>query len=97
MLHRGTKVAKITTVDSSVIGGISQQEKSIPTQNLEDIAPAKQELLWKLVEKSAANLNNHKQQKLFTLLLSFADVFALCNDDLGRRNKLTRTIPTGTN
>ena len=59
MLHRGTKVAKITTVDSSVIGGISQQEKSIPTQNLEDIAPAKQELLWKLVEKNATNLNNH--------------------------------------
>jgi len=88
---------KITTVDSSVIGGISQQEKSISTQNLEDIAPAKQELLWKLVEKSTANLNNHQQQKLFTLLLSFVDVFAICNDDLGRTNKLTRTIPTGTN
>ena len=60
-LHRGAKVAKITTVDSFVIGGVSQQETSIPAQNLEDIAPAKQELLWKLVEKSAANLNNHQQ------------------------------------
>jgi len=45
-------------VDSYIIGGVLQQETSIPAQNLEDIAPAKQELLWKLVEKSATSLNN---------------------------------------
>jgi len=56
-----------------------------------------QELLWELVEKSAGILDNHQQHKLFTLLLSFADVFALCNDDLGRTNKLNHSIPTGTN
>ena len=66
----------------------------MPSVMLEDISPTMQELFWELVEKSAANLNNHQQQKLFTLLLSFADVFALCNDDLERTNKLFQQVPT---
>ena len=93
-LLKGTKVAQLTTVDSSMIGGVSQQGSSV---TLEDISSAMQKLLWELVEISAANLNNHQQQKLSTLLSSFADFFALCNNDLGRTNKLSHNIPTGIN
>ena len=44
----GTKVVRITTVDSLVIGGVSQQEPSIPAPKLEDTESAKQNIIiWK--------------------------------------------------
>jgi len=98
-LHQDTKIAELIVADSSIVCGISQQESSMPSVAPKDIPLATQELLWGvyIVEKSATSLNNHQQQKLFTPLLSFADVFAFCNDDLGRTNKLSHNIPTGSN
>jgi len=69
----------------------------MPSAVTEDIPLAMQELLLGVVEKSAVNLHGYQQQELFTLLLSFADAFTFCNDDLGRTNKLSHNIPTGNN
>ena len=42
-----------------------------------------------------ASIESGEQESLFALLLEYADVFALCNDELGRTNVLQHQIYTG--
>ena len=57
------------------------------------VSPELEEALWLLAEK--ASLTPEEREKLFLLLLEYADVFALCNDELGRTNVLQHEIHTG--
>ena len=57
------------------------------------VSPELEEALWMLAEK--ASLVSEEREKLFLLLLEYADVFALCNDELGRTNVLQHEIHTG--
>ena len=50
------------------------------------VSPELEEALWLLAEK--ASLESEEQEKLFVLLLEYANVFALCNDELCRANVL---------
>jgi len=51
--------------------------------------------LWRLVENSGSTLNVQQKHHLFNLLLGFADVFAMNDNQMGRTNKLQRSINTG--
>ena len=42
-----------------------------------------------------ASIESGEQERLFVLLMEYADVFALCNDELGRTNVLQHQIHTG--
>jgi len=96
-IHKGTKVAQICEIPepeaitpaSSVGLDASTTPSNVPLE-------AKEEL-WKLVGKSAANLTAQQQEKLYKVLLGFADVFAFTESELGRTDKLQHTITTETN
>jgi len=63
-----------------------------------DVTPSvnttEQELLWEIVCGSGQGLNVQQQDKLYALLLGFADVFAFNDKQLGRTDKLKHTIDT---
>ena len=65
-----------------------------PPDTHPDVSKAEQELLWDLVCGSGQGLDVQQQDKLYALLLSFADVFALCDKQLGRTDKLQHSINT---
>ena len=80
-LYRGTRIAQlaeIKEVDDSPVMVSSVQQGTV--------SPELEQALWLLSEK--ASLESEEQEKLFLLLLEYADVFALCNDELGRTNVL---------
>ena len=64
--------------------------------NLEE--PAKEQLsldrYLSFLDRSGQGLDVQQQDKLYTLLLSFANVFALCDMQLGRTDKLQHSINT---
>ena len=59
------------------------------------VSPELEEALWLLAEK--VSFESEEQEKLFLLLLKCANVFALCNDELGRIDALQHEIHTGRN
>ena len=63
-----------------------------PPDTHPDVSKAEQKLLWDLVCGSGQGLDVQQQDKLYALLLSFADVFALCDKQLGRTDKLQHSI-----
>jgi len=50
-------------------------------------------VLWQLVE--GTSLNSQEQDKLFVLLMEYADVLALGKDQLGKTDMLQHRIHTG--
>ena len=77
-------VAEIEEVDDSHVMVSSVQHGTV--------SPELEQALWLLSEK--ASLESEEQEKLFLLLLEYADVFALCNDELGRINVFQHEIHT---
>ena len=79
-------------------------EVDTPTINVDAVSPGnfnqtvnqvKEEQLWNLVQESGAELNQGQGEVFYHLLLSYADVLACSTADLGLKDKLTHTIPTG--
>jgi transposase InsO family protein len=88
-LYAGAVIATIQPIDLPVeVGGIDCQ---VP-----DVDEQKREVLWKLVEGSAADLTPGEREIFYNLLLSYADVMASSTSDLGRTGRLQHRIDTGT-
>ena len=87
-LYRGTRItqlAEIEEVDDSLV--------MVSSVQCGTVLPQLEEALWLLAGK--ASLTSEEREKLFLLLLKYADVFALCNDELGRTNVRQHEIHTG--
>ena len=85
-LYRGTRIAQlaeIKEVDDSPVMVSSVQRGTVSSEF--------EEALWLLAEKASLT---SEEWELFLLLLEYADVFALCNDELGRTNVLQHEIHT---
>lgn len=87
--YKGNRIAHLTEVeevdDNPVLVSSVQRDENV-SRELE-------EALWALAEQ--ATLESEEQEKLFALLLEYADVFALSNDTLGRTSILQHEIHTG--
>ena len=86
-LYRGTRIAQlaeIEEVDNIPVMVFSVQQGTV--------SPELEEALWLLAEK--VSFESEEQEKLFLLLLKYANVFALCNDELGRKDVLQHEIHT---
>ena len=57
--------------------------------------PEKEEMLSRLAEENGAGLTQDEKEQFFTLLMQYADVFAISESDLGRTSSLKHEIPTG--
>jgi len=81
-IYKGTKVAKIcqipepeaTAAASSLCVDASTTSINVPSETKEE--------LWELVEKSGAGLTTQQEEKLYNVLLGFADVFAFTESEL---------------
>ena len=87
-LYKGTRIAHLTEVeevdDSMLISCV---------QCNGDISSELEAALWTLAEQ--ASLEPEEQERLFILLMEYADVFALSNDKLGRTDILQHEIYIG--
>ena len=61
----------------------------------EAVPPGKEAMLRELVEKAGPELSVSERNEFFHLLLTYADVFASSEADLGRTGKLHHAIHTG--
>ena len=85
-LRKGTKVATLTQLpDDSVQAHVSV------SSNVQD---SKRTLLWEMAHK-IEHLTEAQRGQLYFLLLSYADLFACSNDELGHTGMVTHTIHTG--
>ena len=56
----------------------------------------REQVLWQMVSKSEDKLSNREKEQLFSVLVEFADIFAVERDELGRTGKIKHEINTGT-
>ena len=86
-LYRGTRIAQLAEIEE-----VKDSPVMVSSVQCGTVSPELEEALWLLAEK--ASLASEEREKLFLLLLEYADVFALCNDELGRTNVLQHEIHT---
>ena len=84
-LYRGAKIAYLSEVEEVSDDSMLVSGKHTSTEL--------EAALWTLAEQ--ASLEPEEQEKLFILLMEYADVFALSNDTLGRTDVLQHEIHTG--
>ena len=91
MLYKGTKVASL-----SGIGEVISCEQSVSVssvhQHCDDTPAMLEEAFQSLLENTS--LTSDHQNVLFSLLMEYADVFAISDDQLGRTNVLQHEIHT---
>ena len=90
-VYYGSKVATIQSVElpaTNEMRAVGQEESALVNQQ-------QQEVLWGLVEESAADLSVGEKELFYHLLLSYADVMAFSTADLGKTNRLQHHIRTG--
>ena len=88
ILYKGRRIAALAEVeepDSSVHVSTIQET--------EGVSPQVEAALWELVKETS--LGAEEQDKLFALLMDYADIFAMNKDQLGRTNVLQHRIYTG--
>ena len=88
ILYKGTRIAALAEVeepDSSV--------HVSTVQETEGVSPQVEAALWELVKETS--LGAEEQDKLFVLLMDYADIFAMNKDQLGRTDVLQHRIYTG--
>ncbi len=95
-IHKGTKIATLESVANLTISAVNTQGQSDPPSDGADKAsPGKQALLWQMVQDSEGQLTDSQATELHTLLLSYADVFAENETDLGHTDVTQHRIDTG--
>ena len=87
-LYKGTRIAELTEIEE-----IDDSSTRVASVQQGTVSSELEEGLWMLAEQ--ASIESGEQESLFALLLEHADVFALCNDELGRTNVLQHQIHTG--
>ena len=88
-LYKGTRIGRLTEVEEVDDG--SMLISSVQCNG--DVSSELEAELWTLAEQ--ASLEPEEQERLFILLVEYADVFALSNDKLGRTDILQHEIYTG--
>ena len=88
-LYKGTRIARLTEVEEVDDG--SMLISSVQCNG--DVSSELEAALWIIAEE--ASLEPKEQERLFILLVKYADVFALSNDKLGRTDILQHEIYTG--
>ena len=96
VVHKGTRIARATRLqDESLLAPVTDarsQERMLPK-----VSESKSKLLWEMVQNCAADLSKEEMEMLYHVLMSYADVFAESNDELGRTDMVKHSVDTGSN
>ena len=90
-VYRGMRVATLQSVNVPT----TREVGVVNEGGTPEVAQEKREMLWDLIDNSAAELSSGEKDLFYQLLLSYADVRACSTSDLGKTNKLQHRIPTG--
>ena len=88
-IRKGTKVATLSPLPHQTIQSHTPSACKSPT-----VSDSKSTLLWEMV-RTAEHLTDAQQSQLYSLLLSYADLFALNEEELGRTGIIKHHIDTG--
>ena len=91
--YSGMTVATLQRVEPLTVGVDVANETDQDSE--QTVGVEKQGMLWDLVQKSGQDLSSGENEMFHHLLLSYADVFASSNADVGRTYKLVHHIHTG--
>ena len=94
VIYKGTNVATAKPFDEVMVAPVSENSK-VPGDN-EEVSSRKRSLLHDIANKSAGDLTSEEKNRLYEVLMEFADVFAENSDDMGRTGAVKHSIDTGT-
>ena len=80
--------------DEVMVAPVRENSK-VPGDN-EEVSSRKRSLLHDIANKSAGDLTSEEKNRLYEVLMEFADVFAENSDDMGRTGAVKHSIDTGT-
>ena len=89
VVQPGTAVAQVHPL------GANDCFDTVAATVVEEDSAGKDDALWQLVEESGGNLSGGEQQQFHQLLLTYSDIFATSDVELGRTNKMQHHIFTG--
>ena len=88
-IYHSQRLAVVGTVEAPTetpVASVSMENSTTSEQ--------KQQTLWSLAEASCHSLTEMQTEQLYELLLSYADVFACSDSEVGRTNKIQHAIHT---
>ena len=93
VVFKGTKVATVEEYDTVPIGA-TNWTTTAEGRKRPVVSESKRQMLEKMAEKCADDLNDGQREQFSQLLLEYADIFAE-DGELGRTNKIKHSIHTG--
>ena len=88
-VHQSQKLAVVETIEAPTETPVALVGIKNGTASKE-----RQQTLWSLAERSCNSLTEVQTEQLYELLLSYADVFACSDSEVGRTSKIRHTIHT---
>eukprot|EP00731_Ephydatia_muelleri_P018416 Em0011g456a len=92
VIHKGTNVATAIPFDEMMVAPV-REDSNVPAEF--EVSSCKRGLLHDMADRSADDLTSEEKNRLYELLVEFADVFAESSDDMGRTG-VKHSIDTGT-
>eukprot|EP00731_Ephydatia_muelleri_P003189 Em0001g3189a len=93
VIHKGTNVATAIPFDEMMVAPV-REDSNVPAEF--EVSSCKRGLLHDMADRSAGDLTSEEKNRLYELLVEFADVFAESSDDMGRTGVVKHSIDTGT-
>ena len=79
---------------SPYVAPVREDSSNVPAEF--EVSSCKRGLLHDMADRSAGDLTSEEKNRLYELLVEFADVFAESSDDMGRTGVVKHSIDTGT-
>ena len=96
VIHKGTNVATATPFDKLMVAPVSEDSNAPGDKAEFKVSSCKHGLLHDLANRSAGDLSSEEANRLYELLIKFADVFAESSDDMGHAGVAKHSIHTCT-
>ena len=93
VVFKGTKVATVEEYDTVPIGA-TNWTTTAEGEKGPVVSESKRQMLEKMAEKCAVDLNDGQREQFSQLLLEYADIFTE-DGELGQTNKIKHSINTG--
>ena len=93
VIHKRTNVATAIPFDEMMVAPV-REDSNVPAEF--EVSSCKHGLLHDMADRSAGDLTSEEKNRLYELLVEFADVFAESSDDMGRTGVVKHSIDTGT-
>ena len=92
-LYQGTRLGELVKVEESMIAGVESNDRR--KKEPHTVSAHKLEFLQQMVNDVGADLSDKDKEVLLELLLEYADIFAVSDEELSHTERLKHSIYTG--